>query len=1088
MAMLAKDLSIDPKYVRIDDSVSLRSRRYRSLAGGGMNVVILLLIDDESDIMASQLVNLTSSTSFWKGINENLAEQRIPLLDTTDVVVEIGIKCNKGFKNTTAGICIAERLTCPKGTYAKAGTGECTFCLSGKYSVIADGASGAFACEACPSNSNSSTGSSSTQQCLCEKGYFMELVDTDGQGVSEAERVCKPCPDNSNCESNGLDQHSLISAQGYWRATNFSVVFYQCPLVAACPGKAFNMSATTMTRDAQCKFGHAGVRCELCDEEKGFVIRPDGTCEQCDAQKRRTTIIMFVVVPLVVITSAWLFIRWLGWKNDEVLGIVRDNFERRASKIRILIGFTQVVSRIKVTFRLTFPPVVMDFLRWLNVFEFLNIFKFVFIPNCLYSMDYYDQLICEVLGPAVVLVLAFVGYRTYNRQWMYEIFLILSFVCFPAFCESLFRFFDCQEYEDGEIYLVVNPSVKCTDDKYLAFYYQVVCFAIVIPFGVIAVYAIELYRNRHFLRPNVQRPEALTGDDLQNISRQLVLAQHKSPTDASKQGLQRSQSIRALRTFAKTILKRRGDDLGIDPAQLLEVFNEYARTKGQRLAEEWLQIVVRDARGAADHLKFLYAAYRPDYFWYEAFELLRKFVLTGLPLLTRLASPESNTEAVWGTVLMAILLFVEGAAEPYIKKSDQYLALPAHLQLVITMVAGLAGASVKHDSKTDLFVAILVIFPACIIIAVLVYTIIDPELETWLSRKLVNKSNALWASTYAKALKMLRPIIEEKVLMPVGLEWFDVECEVRQIDSAQELMEAANDFDTFLVKWAETKLLEETRERIYLRLKFHLEPVVFRRGLTWVDIVEMIRIEFERVRTVQDALDIMGVIAENPELFFESTLDTQVGFIALAFPQLKPTLEPHLVAQGMEWADAVPVLMAIDSIRELRAAENDPKAFVERRLKAVAKLVVINSFKPKFESCLAARGLEWVVDVVPVLETIDSIEELRAAADEPEELLERIVALKQTKQTAAETAEEFVPPEQEITRGDVDCVLGQIQLDLSLAEQDISDVEELERQRQGLDQPWGTDVQAAARAEPFPMEQLDVRLDLAHDMYRAPDL
>jgi hypothetical protein len=240
-------------------------------------------------------------------------------------------------------------------------------------------------------------------------------------------------------------------------------------------------------RSTQCKHGHVGLRCELCDDKEGFVIRPDGTCEQCDVQKRRTTAIIFVVVPLTIIIGAWLFICWMGWKRDEVLGIIQDNFDRRASKIRILIGFTQVVSRITVTFRLTFPPIVMDFLRWLNVFEFLNILQFVFIPNCLYSMDYYYQLICEVLGPAALIMLAFLGYRTYNLRGMYELFLLLSFVCFPSFCESLFRFFDCQDYEDGEEYLVVNPSVKCTDDEYLGYKPFVVVMAFVIPLGIVAV-------------------------------------------------------------------------------------------------------------------------------------------------------------------------------------------------------------------------------------------------------------------------------------------------------------------------------------------------------------------------------------------------------------------------------------------------------------------------------------------------------------------------------------------------------------------------------------------------------------------------
>jgi hypothetical protein len=49
----------------------------------------------------------------------------------------------------------------------------------------------------------------------------------------------------------------------------------------------------------------------------------------------------------------------------------------------------------------------------------------------------------------------------------------------------------------------------------------------------------------------------------------------------------------------------------------------------------------------------------------------------------------------------------------------------------------------------------------------------------------------------------------------------------------------------------------------------------------------------------------------------------------LAIMHLKPRLEPYLQAQGLEWADVVPVLETIDSIEELRAAFDDPEALLE---------------------------------------------------------------------------------------------------------------------------------------------------------------
>ena len=72
---------------------------------------------------------------------------------------------------------------------------------------------------------------------------------------------------------------------------------------------------------------------------------------------------------------------------------------------------------------------------------------------CHFAQRHPDRITGKVLGPAVVLCLSYLGYKVTRQQWMYELFLILSFVCSPAFCDSLFRFFDCKQYEDGVDYL-----------------------------------------------------------------------------------------------------------------------------------------------------------------------------------------------------------------------------------------------------------------------------------------------------------------------------------------------------------------------------------------------------------------------------------------------------------------------------------------------------------------------------------------------------------------------------------------------------------------------------------------------------------
>jgi hypothetical protein len=89
----------------------------------------------------------------------------------------------------------------------------------------------------------------------------------------------------------------------------------------------------------------------------------------------------------------------------------------------------------------------------------------------------------------------------------------------------------------------------------------------------------------------------------------------------------------------------------------------------------------------------------------------------------------------------------------------------------------------------------------------------------------------------------------------------------------------------------------------------------------------------------------------------------------------------------------VPVLETIDSVTELKEAVADPAGFLERLASAggpAAKKLAIMHLRPPLTPHLHTLGLEWA-DVVPVLEAIDSIDELREAIDDPQAILGRVV-------------------------------------------------------------------------------------------------
>jgi hypothetical protein len=118
-----------------------------------------------------------------------------------------------------------------------------------------------------------------------------------------------------------------------------------------------------------------------------------------------------------------------------------------------------------------------------------------------------------------------------------------------------------------------------------------------------------------------------------------------------------------------------GKCLGVTKEELAGAFSARKQNAGTDHAVEWLQIVLREARGGAEHLGFLYAPYKPQFYWFEGFEMIRKFLLTGAPLLVRLVSQGSNTESVWGTMLTAAFTNYVNSVAPYVDEEDQMLSL-----------------------------------------------------------------------------------------------------------------------------------------------------------------------------------------------------------------------------------------------------------------------------------------------------------------------------------------------------------------------------------------------------------------------------
>ena len=137
------------------------------------------------------------------------------------------------------------------------------------------------------------------------------------------------------------------------------------------------------------------------------------------------------------------------------------------------------------------------------------------------------------------------------------------------------------------------------------------------------------------------------------------------------------------------------------------------------------------------HLAFLWRGYWPKFFWFEVFEMLRKFLMTGMPILLNIAASEQSTSssptACWHRRSRAPCTC--SATRTWRPKTGCWPC--PHFQAFVTLVAGTALRLDPSDSTKELVSTVVLLFgvPAALM---LVGAVLVPDTVTKLIAKPAN--------------------------------------------------------------------------------------------------------------------------------------------------------------------------------------------------------------------------------------------------------------------------------------------------------------------------------------------------------------
>jgi hypothetical protein len=715
---------------------------------------------------------------------------------------------------------------CPAGKMSlESDVENCTECAAGQYQPE----SGTVFCNACPPHATTDGGAANALDCKCEPNYFMVANGTWIKGVWEqlSRPQCQQCVVGADCSAVGMTVDSLRTKPGFWRAGIATVhfdelscdestctggVFGQVPPPAPAPAPAGGavavssqgsgsralQSVRTFTKepaDAQCAPGQSGLMCSLCDLDNRWARHMGKKCIKCAGD------ISSEMVKIIGVLSGLCVFAWLVTKRvirplirrllkKMTLTQLRKAIYKRQMKVKILLAFVQVGSRLQGTFRLKMPSMAKQLFAQLQFLEFFDVFSMILKnASCAYPTDYYTKVYVQTIGPLVALGLLYFAFLKTREPAFFDLLLFVSFVVYPSSSGVLIQFFDCYPVWPGapgstmKNYLLMDPSIQCTDDKWIttALIYVLPMTAIFVV-GFPAYYGKLVFGDRKLINPNC--PNQRSFNRIRSIQSKCIPSQaalqlalgdylgmhleaaeldvlfsHWSGAGAHRQGAKTPVAyVRLLELFEygqsyerwhKTAEARNEGEhsagmviadpppvLHSAPSALREKLQSHAIrayqalvTKSKPDKERWA-IRAREGDDRAQRSAFLWKAYRPKFFWFEVFDMFRKFLLTGLPLILNSLFPNSDELSLAIGLLASMLgMAAYAAASPFADNQDSLLMLPAQMQVTLVMVCGMLMNFVDGDPVGQALIAMVIILSCLPILAFGCYLIWNPDFD-----------------------------------------------------------------------------------------------------------------------------------------------------------------------------------------------------------------------------------------------------------------------------------------------------------------------------------------------------------------------
>ena len=242
------------------------------------------------------------------------------------------------------------------------------------------------------------------------------------EGRSECIYPCCTCPIGTSCDDlASITLYDLPVKSGYFRLSLDTIDVRRCPDAAAnCTGKSecsFSSSGCAGGRSIDlCQPGLHGPFCRLCKEPYHFYVQAAqgraANCKPCSEVSNSPNLMVLIVVVglgallIGLATASWHYARKTGTLESRLRSLrvmIFDTYSVHV-KLKVLIGFYQVITKIERVYDLFLPEAIRTLLANFTLIISLGIDG---IPlSCVGARGYQPRLAFWSLVPVVVIAVA----------------------------------------------------------------------------------------------------------------------------------------------------------------------------------------------------------------------------------------------------------------------------------------------------------------------------------------------------------------------------------------------------------------------------------------------------------------------------------------------------------------------------------------------------------------------------------------------------------------------------------------------------------------------------------------------------------